>query len=202
MSKESNNDADDAAWRPTLQAVIAERDQFIERFAATLWNQNDLFVMLRAHLFVEHSLNIILLDSMPGSEPLLQKIDFLDRAEIAQKLDLFDDPGVIRAIRALTKIRNQFAHNLDREHLTSADDDALLNSIKRTGLGDAYFRSYRKHHESKPPAGMISRLVLAVLVVEISSNEGSLRHKPRNLERALQWYGVTEEELRELLGEE
>ncbi|HEV2737876.1 MAG TPA: hypothetical protein VGU66_04775 [Candidatus Elarobacter sp.] len=150
---------------------------------------------------MEHSLNIILLESMPGSEPFLQKIDFLARAEIAQKLDLFDDPGLIRAIRALTRIRNQFAHNLAKEYLTSIDDDTLLNSIKRTGLAGAYFKAYRKHHESNPPAGMISRLVLAVLVVRISSTEGSLRHKPRSLERALQWYGVTEKELRVILGE-
>jgi broad-specificity NMP kinase len=55
VPKGSNIDADKKARQLALQAAIAERDQFIERFAATLWNQNDLLVVLRAHLFGEQA---------------------------------------------------------------------------------------------------------------------------------------------------
>ncbi len=64
------------------------------KLVETLRSENDLFVILRVHLIVEHSLNAALLDIIPGSEPLLRKIGFSDRVEIARKLDLFEAPCV------------------------------------------------------------------------------------------------------------
>jgi hypothetical protein len=146
-------------------------------------------------LFVEHSINTILLESMPGSDPLLREIEFSDRAEIARKLKLFDDPGIIRTIRVLTKIRNDFAHNLSRDSLTRDDDEELLNSIKGTNLGADFQAWYKREANFDSRPGAISRQVLIVLVVHLSSLEGSLRHQPRNLESALEWYGISEAEL-------
>jgi len=106
---------------------------------------------------------------------------------------------VLRAVRQLTKIRNEFAHNLSRERLTVDDDAALAQSVKGTELGKALQKTLNDDSADAKRPGYLSRLVLIALVVHVQSMEQSVRVQPRSLESSLSWYGITEDELLKLL---
>jgi len=78
---------------------------------------NHMTLVLKTHLYIEHCLDQLLMSTLPKPDKMLKKT-------FSQKIDLFealnlscppDDPRIILKLRQLNKIRNLFAHNLDKK---------------------------------------------------------------------------------------
>jgi len=111
MNKKLN--ISDQEIKGTLLRVKAEMDKFSNKH---ILNTNDpLVLVLKTHLYIENLLNQILSLILPFSDKLLKqrflvKLDFLESLEpLPRKKSMIDK------IRILNKIRNGFAHDLEKE---------------------------------------------------------------------------------------
>ncbi len=90
-------------------------------------NEN-LQVVIRAHLISEQLLNAILTEHFPKVEVInLDRLNFLTKARLAVAMGLFAE-YVLPAMTALNSLRNKFAHDLHYE-FAAQDKLDLLNSL-------------------------------------------------------------------------
>jgi hypothetical protein len=110
------------AWDERIAPVLTERDPF--RF------------VIRIQVLIEDVLKEGIDTALPAGTPgELKGLRLQARLALAEALELLT-PEHVAAIRALAKIRNEFAHDL-RDEFTKADADAMAAAI-RPFLGDAF----------------------------------------------------------------
>lgn len=105
-----------------------ERHRRELRFLATLQHEVGLVVVLRGHLYVEGAIEELMLAKVPGSEAFLTVLQFARKLDVAMELGVVT-PECAQAVRALNKIRNDFAHDLEREDLSAADDRRMKGAL-------------------------------------------------------------------------
>ena len=102
--------------------------RYARRFLETLVNDVGLIVVLRGHLYVEAAIDKLVLQKVPGSEVFLKGLNFQRKVAIAVRLGALSDECK-KPIEVLSRIRNEFAHKVDRDELTEADDQRMKAAL-------------------------------------------------------------------------
>lgn len=113
--------------------VSIARQQSFARFLKSVGSQKDpIMMLLRAHLYSEAVLEDLIRHRLPNGEVVNKKAQL----EYHQKLLLVEAMGLlvtphVAALKALNKVRNQFAHQIDKE-LTFDDVQRIGSPLGKT----------------------------------------------------------------------
>ena len=122
-----------------------------EAFFESLSVEDDLGMVVRAHIHVEAMLLEMIDLLVPNPEPLKKmELEFHQRVTLAVALGKLDEKEA-PALRALGKLRNDFAHRLDTQlskdrvnnlyNALSADQKGLIQHVyRREGSGGPSFK--------------------------------------------------------------
>ncbi|GEA08571.1 hypothetical protein KUL42_33320 [Alteromonas sp. KUL42] len=86
-----------------------------KKFSATILNESDQAILvLKGHLFAENIFENLIVLKISRGDKLLEKASFTFSQKLAlvEAMELLDD-GLVSSLRALNKLRNKFAHDLD-----------------------------------------------------------------------------------------
>ena len=106
----------------------SEMDKFYKNYC--LNNSDTLSIILKTHLYIENCLDEILRMNIPRPQYILDK-SFSQKLNIFQSLNLGFPPGnelIENKLKLINKIRNSFAHKLDRE-LTAEELQQLATGL-------------------------------------------------------------------------
>jgi uncharacterized protein YutE (UPF0331/DUF86 family) len=89
-----------------------EHNEFYDKHLKS--SKDEIVIVLKTHLFVENILDQVITAFLPKPKELLGKT-FSDKIDIIKALNLpvVSNTNTVQKLRALNKIRNKFAHNLD-----------------------------------------------------------------------------------------
>ena len=107
--------------------------EVIEKYLkALIEKKDDVSLILTAHLYVEHWIELFVRHSLPKPEKILDSANlrFSEKLALAESLgfDRNDECGLAKAIKKLNVIRNKIVHNL--EYKISKEDLKLLSILK------------------------------------------------------------------------
>lgn len=110
-------------------------------FKKVLETKDDFSMILIAHLYVEHWIEVFIRYSLrkPGKILDSVRLTFLEKLALAESLgfDLDNEGGLAEAIKKLNTIRNKITHNI--EYKLSKGDLKLITTLK--------FGSKKEHQE-------------------------------------------------------
>lgn len=153
-------------------------------FFEMLEREDDLGLVIRAHIFIEHELREFILAAAPKP----QELKFLDHAysrtlQIALALGL--DPDLKAGLLALGAIRNKFAHQLNTK-LTSEESRGLYSKFPpkiKTDMRQAYAATILKWPNTGRPKDMLKTtpkdliaMCMLMLHTGVSHEHVKLRH--------------------------
>ncbi len=153
--------------KATIDKLNREHDELMDT-----WNQDAISIgrILRAHLFVEHSLTQFLQAQNPQMNSLedaglsfAQKVSLID-PDSTQIKDLL--PGIWR----LNKVRKRISHSLNAD-ISAADADAWLSCYLSRSMRDVTF-AHNSQEPSSDPLDIIEEFALHVgLTLSAASSE-------------------------------
>jgi|CXWL01.1.fsa_nt_gi hypothetical protein len=118
------------------------KDKSFPRFQKSVLSQTDpILILLRAHLYSEAAMKNLIQLRLPQGQVVVNKearLTYSQKLLLVQALGILD-PRVIAAFKALNKVRNEFAHDIDRE-FTFHDVLRIGDSMKEE------FEKDRQHH--------------------------------------------------------
>jgi hypothetical protein len=125
-------------------------DLDIQAFLDQYESSNDsLFVVLKSHLLIEALLIRLLEAALPTPSALdLDRFGYLQKLELAAALSIIPT-NELPPYRSLNKLRNQFAHRLNRS-LSAQDLADLLNTLPqddRQGFVSSFSREFEDERE-------------------------------------------------------
>ena len=111
----------------TKEKSIKEMKVFHEKY----WlNSKDLLTLvLKNHLYIENCIDELFTLVLPHPEKIIEK-SFSAKVDSFESLNLQQNSQIVETIRALNKIRNNFAHNINYK-VTSKDLEPLVKNIKK-----------------------------------------------------------------------
>jgi hypothetical protein len=125
-------------------------------FFQTLAGDDDLAMVVRAHIHIEHELREFILAAAPRpAEVKFPDYDFASTVRLALVLGL--EPTLKAGLTSLAKLRNKFAHKLDAK-LTEQDAKQLYNVLSpacRADIHQAYSEMLLKHPETGRPKKLL-----------------------------------------------
>ncbi len=102
-----------------------DMDDFFKRYCQT--NDSNIAVILKTHLYIENLLDEIITCLIPKSKKIIN-FRFSAKVDLIESFNICTDDIILR-IREVNKIRNGFAHDLNKE-LVFADLKCFINGIK------------------------------------------------------------------------
>lgn len=157
----------------------SEMDSFYKSHC--LKNSDTLSIILKSHLYIENCLDEILRMNIPNPESILKK-RFSDKLDIFIALNLGWPPGngfIEEKLRLINKIRNSFAHNLNKK--------LTIEELQQLASGLTEVKSLDVHKLKNVLMGIIANLNALVAINEFYP---ILNFKYRNkemLKRDLFW---------------
>jgi hypothetical protein len=144
-----------------MQDVVERMAERLRRYDEALALEDPLGVAVRGLIYIDESFRHLLKTAMAKPEALN-----LDRANGARLVTLAEALGLIDAdfaktIRAFVKVRNAFAHEIERD-LTDDDVDSILQTINRIELADAYKVELGNHADQDHTLARL-RVIIRVL---------------------------------------
>jgi hypothetical protein len=138
---------------------------------AALEGEDDLGVVLRAHIHIEHELKEFALVSAPNPEELkFSHFDYDSVVALALALGL--NPALKGALSAIGNLRNKFAHNLDRA-LSEQDGNNVYNALSpdmKTDAQDGYNNFRKRPKYADLPKSMMKlppKRLFGICVVQV-----------------------------------
>lgn len=120
--------------------IIDEFEERLEKFNKDIDDQNIMYVLVKAHLYIEYELEEILRKYVKYSEHLnLSSMSFSQKENLVLALGIVPDSEK-NSLHSINKIRNNFAHNLDYEF----DEAILENNI----IGQFSLSTKKKYEEN------------------------------------------------------
>ena len=95
-------------------------DLKIESEIKAFWDKHcsgetdELTIILKCHLFIETCLNDLISLSLPNPEIILEKSSFFQKIILFEALNVSLNKSLIKKLKAINKIRNNYIHNLDK----------------------------------------------------------------------------------------
>ena len=95
--------------------VEVEKKATLNYFKRLFENRDDASLILGAHLYVEHWIEIFLRYLLPEPQKIPDSLTFMQKLALAQSLgfDRNDEFGLAQATKQLNKMRNKIVHDLD-----------------------------------------------------------------------------------------
>ena len=140
----------------------------IRSFTEAIIHDVELVVVLRGHLYLERAIFALLCKSEPGRVDHFKGMTFSQKVTALQPKGLVPDEA-IKGIRAINRIRNEFAHQLERTDLT-ADDDRNVEATLTGPL--APMIAWMVRDEPFPLQGGRVRMGLIVLYTILRKADG------------------------------
>jgi hypothetical protein len=166
-------------WGVASKPLSPDEEAFLE----ALLSEDELGVVVRAHIHIEARLNE-LVENLVLRPALLPRLRYEQRARLACALGLVEE--IFQPLKILGDIRNQFSHKLDTK-LTPAMVQALHDAIpdRNRGLG-AYAKTRAKHPEmpadpaSLPPKEKFIMCALMLQgVLKVGCEQALAKRKPK-----------------------
>jgi hypothetical protein len=112
---------------------VSIRDRILWRMANALFAEfkrdaDDLAVVVRAHLHIEHELDELIYFAAPNPTHLKERMEYSEKVWLALVLGM--NAELKPALTAAGTLRNRFAHNLDTT-LTKGDSKDLIHKLTR-----------------------------------------------------------------------
>jgi hypothetical protein len=112
---------------------VSIRDRILWRMANALFAEfkrdaDDLAVVVRAHLHIEHELDELIYFAAPNPTHLKERMEYSEKVWLALVLGMTAE--LKPALTAAGTLRNRFAHNLDTT-LTKGDSKDLIHKLTR-----------------------------------------------------------------------
>jgi hypothetical protein len=145
--------------------MSAFADPLEQTFIAGLFGEDELGVVVRAHIHIEAQL-VDLLGLLVIDVTYLERmnLDFSQQVNLAVALGL--DPDQAPTLSALGKLRNAFAHRLDTE-LSESRVNNLYEALSARGkeiVQEAYDRTNAQMSQDGPAFGKLSPKTRFVLI--------------------------------------
>jgi len=122
-------------------------------FFQMLEGEDDLGMIVRAHIHIEHELREFILAAAPKPKEIkFSDFDYAKTLQLALALGL--NPELKAGLTALGALRNKFAHRLDMKLSDQHAKDlwTTLTSELKTDMRKAYASARQKHlHTGRPP---------------------------------------------------
>ena len=122
-------------------------------FYQSLISEDELGVVIRAHIYVESSINDFIENSVPSPEKL-PRLTYEAKLRLACALGMDEDH--FQALKLLGDIRNQFGHNLSA-HLSDQKVNELFSKLPESAQ-TAVMASYAKTRDDHPGAPDFQKL--------------------------------------------
>jgi hypothetical protein len=123
------------------------------KFIALLEGKSDLEMVIQAHTHLHHELEEFVLAAAPQADEVrLRDFDFYGLLSLCLILGL--EPSLAKPLKAISALRNRFAHELEIS-LREIDAQRIflsLDASTRTDAATAWSVTHRKHpHTGRPP---------------------------------------------------
>lgn len=103
----------DAEFIERLSKIATEVEERVEKFNKDIDDQNIMYVLVKAHLYIEYELELILIEYVERPEYLkIPKMTFAQKENLVFALGIVPDSEK-KSLNNFNKIRNKLAHNLD-----------------------------------------------------------------------------------------
>ena len=132
LSAEGNARSHSKMQMANTGRTLEETKQIVREFSKALLGQDELGVIIRAHIYIESEIDEYLKFSLHNYEQL-ERIEYSMKVRIALACGLRED--LKAPLNALGKMRNKFAHNLGTT-LTAADADNFYNTLGKVEKAD------------------------------------------------------------------
>jgi len=110
-----------------LRKAMRDLDDRTAKFYAALEGEDDLGVVLRAHIYIEHELKLYVSEVAPKPDQIkFSSYDYNSLIALALMLGLPSD--LKAALTSIGNLCNKFAHTLEME-LTTQEANALYNTL-------------------------------------------------------------------------
>lgn len=116
------------------EAITIQRKKEMDKFFKNHWlSSNDILtIILKTHLYIEICMDSLFVKLLPKPQKILKK-RFADKIDLFEALALNyppDEKGLfIEKLRAINRIRNSFAHDLNKD-LSLEDIKPLLKNLR------------------------------------------------------------------------
>ena len=140
----------------------------IRSFTEAIIHDVELVVVLRGHLFLERAIFALLCKSEPGRNKHFKDMSFSQKVTALQPKELVPKEA-IKGIRAINRIRNEFAHQLERTEL-SQDDDLNVEKSMTGPIAPMFARMVKD--EPFPLQGGKVRMGIIVLYAILRKADG------------------------------
>jgi hypothetical protein len=151
--------------RAYVQDLRARQSAFFQM----LEQDNDLEMLIRAHIHVEHELREFILAAAPQpAEVKLSEYDYAGTLRLAMTLGL--DPALEAGLSAVGKLRNKFAHRLDMK-LTDEEAKQIystLDPIRKADAQQAWSKTYLLHPDAGRPKELLESLPKDLIATSIA----------------------------------
>lgn len=111
----------------TVGRTLRDVDDRGRKLFSALEGEDDLGVVLRAHIYIEHELKEYILELAPKPEHI-KFLDYEYNGVVALALALGLSPELKPALSSIGGLRNRFAHKLDMT-LTKQEANSVYNSL-------------------------------------------------------------------------
>jgi hypothetical protein len=148
----------------------------IEEFHETLEAEDDLGVVIRAHLHLERYLNSLIEKIIPDKRYLKRlKLDFEKSVWLTVCLGL--EPGFAKSLLALNSLRNQFAHSLEAslnrgvvnnfyKNLSSDEKNLVQEAFVKTEKKSSFYKGKKFNQIPSKARFILCMIALRVLLVK------------------------------------
>jgi hypothetical protein len=149
-----------------IMSAVAD-DLNAHEFHRHMQSDDPLGMVLRAHLFIEREITIILRHLLPEpSQVDWDRWRYATRVDLVAALEVFDR-HMIQAYRSVGRLRNKVAHNLDQE-IDEAKQAEFLNTL------DAEFREAVIAGTEGEPFPEPLRLALTMIVMQLAAHRHTM----------------------------
>ena len=115
---------------------------------------------MQGHLYLEHIFDVLLREALPNPEAIeLKRMGFAQRIDLVLALDLLPQE-LVETVRALGRLRNRSAHDLDFE--ITDKEVADLRNITPKPLRDAV-----QAEEGRPPSPLSFFEIIYALAIQV-----------------------------------
>ncbi|AKR57135.1 hypothetical protein XM25_15305 [Devosia sp. H5989] len=181
------------ALMSTISPTFGPFEKELTHFLKEMESEDELGVVVRCAIHIEHQVLGFVKDALPNGDAIDRRDwEYSDLLTLAQACDL--SPQVLAPARAIAKIRNQFAHNLDYA-LDKNASGSLQSTL--TGVPLMSYRAAVKDLYNRKKQGtkidmdldrpldqfkMIAYIViLSVTALRIKATRGTANSKPATM---------------------
>jgi len=124
-----------------------------DAFAWVVLNDEPLIAVLRGQMFIEAAVEDLIGIAVKNADYLLAEMDFYSKVRAAKSMGMLYRRDET-ALQAVAKLRNEFAHDIQRRTLTEEDDKAMVVALKGE-YREAYDRIVERlgRESARPIAG-------------------------------------------------